>query len=129
MDIWDKLSLYISKYSNDGKLMNRKEFQKHLRKSKYVAGSKSSEYYISTRLNKTTYTKNFDKVEKSKPVNTYKLKSAELYSLGMNNIVSDDDLRGCTGNTKVIPFNDNKEKEKWTSWTDIYGDKEYNEID
>lgn len=129
MDIWDKLNLYMSKYSNGGKLMDRKEFQKHLRKSKYVAGPKSSDYYVPIYLSKVAYTKGGERVEKNKRVKTYKLKSSELYRLGMNNIVSDDDLKGCTGNSKVIPFNDNKEREKWTSWTDIYGDKEYNEID
>lgn len=129
MEIWDKLNLYMSKYSNGGKLMDRKEFQKHIRKSKYAAGPKSEDYYVPIYLSRTVYTKAGDRVEKNKRVKTYKLKSSELYNLGMNNIVSCDDLKSCTGNSKVIPFNDNKDGEKWTSWEDIYGDKEYNEID
>lgn len=129
MEIWDKLNLYMSKYSNGGKLMDRKEFQKHIRKSKYAAGPKSEDYYVPIYLSRTVYTKSGDRVEKNKRVKTYKLKSSELYNLGMNNIVSGDDLKNCTGNSKVIPLNNNKEGEKWTSWKDIYGDKEYNEID
>lgn len=130
MDIWDKLNLYISKYTNGGKLMDRKEFQRHLRKSKYVAGPKSSDYYIPVYLTKTEYTKAGDKIDKSKRVKTYKLKSTELYSLGMDNIVSADDLKGYTGNSKVIPFNENTSpQEKWTTWDDVNGHKEYGELD
>ena len=112
------------------KLMDRKEFQRHLRKSKYVAGPKSSDYYIPVYLTKTEYTKAGDKIDKSKRVKTYKLKSTELYSLGMDNIVSADDLKGYTGNSKVIPFNENTSpQEKWTTWDDVNGYKEYGELD
>ena len=122
-DIWDKLNLYMTRYRNGVKIMERKEFQKHVRKSKYVAGPKSEDYYIPVRLTKTTYTKNMDKVEKSKPVKTYKLKSSELHNLGMNNLVPPDTLISCTGESKVIPFNDMNtpsSKNTYLKWDDIY---------
>ena len=113
----------MNRYRNGVKIMDRKEFQKHVRKSKYIAGPKSEDYYIPVRLTKTTYTKNMDKVEKSKPVKTYKLKSLELHNLGMNNLVPPDTLISCTGESKVIPFNDmsnSSSNNTYLKWDDIY---------
>ena len=131
-DIWERLNIYISRYASNVRLMDRKEFQKHIRKSKYIYGSNSSEYYVNTRFAKTTYTKDMHKVEKNKGVKAYKLKASELYSLGMTNIIPDDCIGGSLKDSKVIPFAEtttDPNDERWVTYDDIQKEKELGLID